>query len=74
MQARVGDRLHVHGRSVGNPDKVGRIVQVRGSDGMPPYVVRFDNGHEALIYPGPDAVVEPQDVPGPSTPSQGRTE
>lgn len=59
MQANVGDRLHVHGFKVGSADKVGQILEVRGDGGKPPYVVRFDDGHEALIFPGPDAVVEP---------------
>jgi hypothetical protein len=58
MRAEVGDRLHVHGRQVGNPDKIGRIVEVRGEGGAPPYLVRFDDGHEALVFPGSDAVVE----------------
>lgn len=58
MYAHVGDRLHVHGRHVGNPDKAGRIIEVRGDGGRPPYVVSFDDGHEALVFPGPDAVVE----------------
>jgi hypothetical protein len=58
MHARVGDRLHVFGRRVGNPEKMGLIVEVRGEDGSPPYVVRFGDGHEALVFPGPDAVVE----------------
>ncbi|MEQ4207239.1 DUF1918 domain-containing protein [Actinopolymorpha sp. B17G11] len=58
MHARVGDRLHVFGRHVGNPERMGQIVEVRGEDGSPPYVVRFDDGHEALVFPGPDAVVE----------------
>ncbi len=58
MQASVGDRLHVHGRTVGQTDHVGQIVEVRGADGAPPYLVRFDDGHEALVFPGPDAVVE----------------
>ncbi|WP_020577552.1 DUF1918 domain-containing protein [Actinopolymorpha alba] len=58
MHAKVGDRLHVYGRHVGNPAKVGRIVEVRGEDGSPPYVVQFDDGHEALVFPGPDAVVQ----------------
>jgi len=26
---------------------------------MPPYLVKFDDGHTRLIYPGPDAVIEP---------------
>jgi hypothetical protein len=58
MRAQVGDRLHVYGRHVGSPEKVGRIVEVRGDDGSPPYVVRFEDGHEALLFPGSDAVVE----------------
>jgi uncharacterized protein DUF1918 len=58
MQATVGDRLHVHGNAVGQPDKTGRITEVRGSNGGPPYVVRFDDGHIGLVFPGPDAVIE----------------
>ncbi len=58
MQAAVGDRLHVHGRNVGNPDQLAEIVEVRGDGGRPPYVVRFPDGHEGLVFPGPDCVVE----------------
>ena len=58
MHAQTGDRLHVHGRNVGNPDHVGEIVEVRGADGGPPYLVRFPDGHETLVFPGPDCVVE----------------
>lgn len=65
MQAQVGDRLHIRGRHVGNPDKVGRIIEVRGENGAPPYLVRFDDGHETLVFPGPDAVIvrEPEAEP-----------
>ncbi len=59
MQASVGDQLHVHGRTVGEQDHVGEIVEVRGADGEPPYLVRHTDGHETLVFPGPDAVVEP---------------
>jgi hypothetical protein len=58
MRAEVGDRLHVHGRKVGAKDELSEIIEVRGQDGQPPYVVRHPDGHEALIYPGPDAEVE----------------
>jgi hypothetical protein len=58
MRAEVGDRLHVHGRQVGTPDRTGEIVDVRGPDGGPPYLVRFPDGHETLVFPGPDASVE----------------
>lgn len=58
MQATVGDRLHVHSNSVGNPDRVAEILEVRGDEGSPPYLVRFPDGHETLVFPGPDSVVE----------------
>ncbi|MEV0596148.1 DUF1918 domain-containing protein [Nonomuraea cavernae] len=60
MNATVGDRLLVHGNSVGERDRTGVIIEVQGSDGEPPYTVRFDDGHTGLVFPGPDAVVVPQ--------------
>ncbi len=57
MHATTGDRLTVHGNQVGRADRTGEILEVRGPDGTPPYVVRFDDGHTGLIYPGPDAEV-----------------
>ena len=58
MQAAVGDRLHIHGHAVGDPDRMGEIVEVKGQQGAPPYLVRFDDGHTRLVFPGPDAVIE----------------
>ncbi|MEP6760464.1 MAG: DUF1918 domain-containing protein [Sporichthyaceae bacterium] len=58
MQAKVGDRLHVHGRNVGIPDQLSVIIEVRGTDGAPPYLIRHPDGHEALVFPGADAMVE----------------
>lgn len=58
MQAVVGDRLHVHGNAVGQPDRTGEIVEIRDAGGQPPYMVRFDDGRTCLVFPGPDAVVE----------------
>jgi hypothetical protein len=63
MRAEVGDRLLVHGRVVGTPDQTAEIIEVRGPDGAPPYVVRKPDGHESLVYPGTDALVEhPRDT------------
>lgn len=59
MHANIGDTLLVHGHNVGQGDRKAVIVEVRGPDGSPPYIVRFDDGHESLVYPGPDAVVMP---------------
>jgi hypothetical protein len=58
MQALVGDRLHVHGRVVGVEERLGEILEVRGREGAPPYLIRFVDGHEGLVYPGPDCLVE----------------
>ncbi|GGZ87555.1 DUF1918 domain-containing protein [Streptomyces subrutilus] len=57
MRATEGDQLVQHGRIVGQQDKVGEITQVLGDDGTPPYRVRFQDGHEALMAPGPDCTV-----------------
>lgn len=59
MNATVGDRLLVHGNVVGEPDRSGEIIEVRGEGGAPPYLVRFDDGHTRLVFPGPDAVIVP---------------
>jgi hypothetical protein len=59
MQASAGERILIRGKSVDSPDRHGEIVEVRGADGAPPYLVRFDDGHETLVYPGVDCVVEP---------------
>ncbi|HET9871465.1 MAG TPA: DUF1918 domain-containing protein [Propionibacteriaceae bacterium] len=58
MHASVGDRLHFQGKVVGLPDHTAVIVETRGDGGGPPYLVRQDNGHETVVYPGPDAWVE----------------
>ena len=58
MQAVVGDRIHVHSPVVGQPERKGEIVEVRGAGGEPPYLVLFEDQHTALVFPGPDAVIE----------------
>ncbi|GAA3363067.1 MULTISPECIES: DUF1918 domain-containing protein [Saccharopolyspora] len=60
MRAAIGDQLHVHSRTVEETDRTGLILEVRGTAGAPPYLVRFDDGHERLVYPGPDCIVEPR--------------
>lgn len=63
MHANVGDTLRMHGRIVGQHDRVAEIVEVMGNDGTPPYRVRFDDGHETLMAPGPDCVVQHSGAP-----------
>ncbi|MFC7327889.1 DUF1918 domain-containing protein [Marinactinospora rubrisoli] len=60
MRASIGDVIQVHSKTVGVPTQRGEIVEVRGSEGAPPYLVRFSDGHESLMFPGPDCVIEPR--------------
>jgi hypothetical protein len=54
MEATVGDRVVIRGRTVESSDRHGEIIEVRGEAGGPPYLVRFDDGHQSLIQPGTD--------------------
>ena len=57
MHATVGDTIAVPGRHVGESGRIGEVLEVRGADGRPPYVVRWNDGHEAVCYPGPETRV-----------------
>lgn len=58
MQATIGDRICIRGKHVESADRHGEVLEVRGQDGAPPYLVRFDDGQETLVYPGTDTVIE----------------
>lgn len=59
LHAAAGDRLIVHSPHVGEAVREAEILEARGADGGPPFVVRWaDTGHEGLIFPGPDAQVQ----------------
>lgn len=65
MKASTGDRMIITGHHVGELDHDGEILEVRGPDGGPPYVVRWeDTGRETLFFPGPDARVQHFTHPG----------
>jgi hypothetical protein len=62
MRAQTGDRLIMEGTKVGDHRRVGVVVEVHGSEGQPPYLVRWeDNDHETLCFPGPDAHIQSQE-------------
>ena len=59
MRANVGDRIIIKGHHLGEHDRDCEVLEVRGPDGGPPFLVRWDDtGHECLFYPGCDATVE----------------
>lgn len=58
-RAEAGDRLVIRGHHLGEPDRDAEILEVRGPDGGPPFLVRWeDGGRVSLIYPGSDAAVQ----------------
>ena len=55
MIARVGDEIVIDGPHVGDEPKSAEILEVLHSGGADHYRVRWDDGHEALFFPGSDA-------------------
>ena len=60
MKAEAGDELTVRGLHEGDGDRHGVIVEVRGPDGAPPYLVRWRDGHESTFFPSSGTKVEHQ--------------
>ncbi|MFD1659380.1 DUF1918 domain-containing protein [Streptomyces caeni] len=58
MHADVGDVLRFTGRAVGTPEHHATVLEVLGTNGEPPYRVRYEDGHETEIFPGPGCVIE----------------
>jgi hypothetical protein len=60
VKAHAGDHLTIKGHRVGEPERTGEILDVRDEGEETRYLVRWEDGHEAWLYPGSDAVVEPK--------------
>ncbi|MEU5213190.1 DUF1918 domain-containing protein [Streptomyces sp. NPDC020742] len=58
MQVKAGDVLRFTGRVVGTPEHRAVVLEVLGPHGEPPYRVRYDDGHETEIFPGPGCVLD----------------
>lgn len=75
MRAHVGDRLVIESQRADARRRTGIVTGVRGSGGEPPYQVHWldaEEGHDALVYPGPDAHIEhPPGGAGAGTSTEG---
>ncbi|MBP2471829.1 hypothetical protein JOF53_000701 [Crossiella equi] len=61
MHAETGDWLVVKGATIGAAGRRGQVVALVHPDGTPPYHVRWlDTGRTSLVFPGPDAHIEPR--------------
>jgi hypothetical protein len=71
MRAGIGDELVVHARHVGEHGRTGVIIEVHGAAGSPPYLVRWDDGKEAVFFPSADCTVNHEPgSDGPAKPAQ----
>jgi hypothetical protein len=70
VKAAVGDRITVHGLHVGDATRCGEVLEVKGAGGEPPFVVRWDDGHEAVFVPGSGVRVDPADAAAAGEPTR----
>jgi hypothetical protein len=59
MHATVGDAIVIDGRDVGRQRRRGEVLEIRGDKDHEHYLVRWEDGHESILFPGTDAHVEP---------------
>jgi hypothetical protein len=52
-----GDRIEITGHSVGDAPRTAEVIEVLGAGDREHYRVRWEDGHESVLYPGEDAVV-----------------
>lgn len=51
--------IEIHGHKVGEHPRLGEILEVLGEPGREHYRVRWEDGHEAIVYPAEDALIRP---------------
>jgi hypothetical protein len=57
MRATIGDQIVVETTTLDRQRRHGEIVEVIGTGEREHYRVRWQDGHESVFYPGPDAHV-----------------
>jgi hypothetical protein len=50
--------LVVRGHRQGEAPRDAEVVKVLGEDGAPPYLVRWEDGHESEVFPGSDIYIQ----------------
>jgi hypothetical protein len=57
MRAAPGDEIVLAAAKVDGPTRQGEVLEVRGPDGAPPYLVRWSDGHVGLLVLGAGSVL-----------------
>ncbi len=58
LHAKPGDHLVVRGHHQGEAPRDAEVLEVLGENGKPPYRVRWEDGHEAEVFPGSDIFIQ----------------
>ena len=64
-----GDVVSVSGRRLGEAPRIGEIVDVLGEAGHEHYAVRWEDGHESILYPGETTSISPRRRRQPEAPA-----
>jgi Domain of unknown function (DUF1918) len=63
MRARTGDRIVIDSAHLDAAQRSGEVLEVIGDGDTRHYRVRWQDGHESIYFPGPDARVVPAETP-----------
>ena len=63
MDCKKGDRIAIESRQVGSGGKAGEVIEVIERTGGRHYRIRWDDGHESIMFPSSDAYVESSGSP-----------
>jgi Domain of unknown function (DUF1918) len=58
MHAEVGDHITINTIALDRHRRHGEVLEVMGTQDEEHYRVRWDDGHESIFFPGPDAAVD----------------
>lgn len=58
-----GDVVKISGRHVGDAGRTGEIVEVLGEEEHLHYLVRWEDAHESILYPGEGITIQPSTAP-----------
>jgi Domain of unknown function (DUF1918) len=56
-----GDVVKISGRQVGDSGRTGQIAAVLGKEDHLHYLVRWEDGHESILYPGEGTTISPRE-------------
>ena len=56
-EARIGDVVEIVGHRVGDAPRTGEIVEIVEGSARNHFRIRWEDGHESMLYPGADIAV-----------------